>query len=98
MQYNLALDRFNLKAQIERQKLVKGLLHSAKREGVSVPDITSTALLVCSRERNSVTRFGEILPQYYQSLAFLDGLFSIWQNCEPTLVNFLCHWANIHCC
>ena len=65
MRYKLVLDRFNLKAQIERQKLVKGLLHSAKREGVSVPDITSTALLVCSRERNSVTRFGEILPQYY---------------------------------
>ena len=29
---------------------------------------------------------------------FFDVLFSILQNCEPTLVNCLCCWAFIHCC
>ena len=31
-------------------------------------------------------------------LAIFYGLCSIWQNCKPTLVNFLCYWAIFHCC
>ena len=29
--------------------------------------------------------------------AFLEGLFSIWQNVEPTVANNLCYWANFCC-
>ena len=60
------------------------------------PPITSVF-----RYRLSVTRFCEI-SRLWQNIISLwqcfDGLFSIWQNCEPTLVNILCFWANIHRC
>ena len=49
----------------------------------------------------SVTRFGEISPlwQKFTSLwQFLDSLFLIWQNAEPTLVNFGHYWSYFHCC
>ena len=29
---------------------------------------------------------------------FFEGLFNIWQNCEPYFGNFLCYWAKVHCC
>ena len=29
---------------------------------------------------------------------FFEGLFSVWQNCEPTWANFMCYWAKVHCC
>ena len=49
----------------------------------------------------SVTRFGEILPlcKNLQSVGqFFKGLFTIWQNFDHTLANFVCHWANFHWC
>ena len=36
---------------------------------------------------SSVTRFGEILPLWQN----WDGLFSIWQNFEPTLAKVFCY-------
>ena len=39
----------------------------------------------------SVARFGDISPIWQQKFSlwqFLEGLFSLWQNLEPTLVNF----------
>ena len=57
-----------------------------------------TLVIKSLRYPSSVTRFGEILPLWQNSICLrqcYDGLFSIWQNCEPTLVNFLCCWANI---
>ena len=50
---------------------------------------------------HSVTKFGEISPLWHnlQSLGqFLDGLFTIWQNFEPTLASFIYFWANFHRC
>ena len=44
---------------------------------------------------SSVTRFGEIFISLSQ---FLKGLFSIWQNSEPALANFMCYWAKVYCC
>ena len=47
----------------------------------------------------SVTRFGEISPfwQNLQSLGqFFKALFTIWQNFETTLANFVYFWANCH--
>ena len=47
-----------------------------------------------------MTRFGEILPLRYnlkKLLPFLDNLFSILQNCEPTLANISYFRANFHC-
>ena len=38
--------------------------------------------------------FGKSLKVFW---AFLNGLFIIWQNVEPTLGNLLCFWANFHC-
>ena len=52
------------------------------------------------KEMSSVTRFGKISPlrPYFKlSLAFLEQLFSIWQNCEPILTNILYFGANFHC-
>ena len=49
----------------------------------------------------SVTRSGENSPlwQNISSLwQFFDGLISIWQYCEPTLVPVLCCWAIIRFC
>ena len=48
-----------------------------------------------------VTGYGKISPLWNNIISVLqslDSLSSIWQNCEPTLVNFLCCWANIQCC
>ena len=45
----------------------------------------------------SVTTFGDFSPlwQNIQSLGqVFQGLFTIWQNFGPTLVNFVCPWAN----
>ena len=45
----------------------------------------------------SVTRFGEISLLWQNIIGvwhFLDSLLGIWLNCEPTLVDFLCCWAN----
>ena len=49
----------------------------------------------------SVTRLGEILPpwKFFKSLwPFLKGLFSIWQNIQPTLASLLYFWGNLQCC
>ena len=49
----------------------------------------------------SVTIFGEISPlwQNFTSLwQLFGGLFLIWQNSQPTLVNLLHYWAKFHCC
>ena len=49
----------------------------------------------------SMTRFGEISPIWYdfKSLGHLfGGLFSFWQNVDPTEAKMFCHWASIHCC
>ena len=48
---------------------------------------------------DSVTGFGEISPlcQNLQSLGqFFQCLFTIWQNFEPTLANFVYFWANFN--
>ena len=50
--------------------------------------------------KSSVTRFDEISPVWIilKSLwQFLEDLFSIWSNFEPTLTKNLCYWANFHC-
>ena len=39
--------------------------------------------------------FGEIL-QYLAK--YFKLLFNILKNLEPTFLNLLCYWANIHCC
>ena len=47
-----------------------------------------------------VTRCGKISPlsqNFKKFWPFLEQLFSIWQNCEPTLANILYFWANFHC-
>ena len=36
----------------------------------------------------SVTRLGEISLTFYKSWQCFEGLFNIWQNCEPTLETF----------
>ena len=54
-----------------------------------------------TRSTISVTRFDRIstLWQNFISLwPFFDGLLSNKQNFEPTLSNFVCSWANLHCC
>ena len=44
-----------------------------------------------------MTRFGEKLKYLAKYFELLFSIFSIWRNPEPTLANFLCYWANIHC-
>ena len=34
----------------------------------------------------------------YATLAIKKCAFSIWQNFELILANFVCHWANFNCC
>ena len=48
----------------------------------------------------SVTKFGEISQLFQKPRSFYKGggLFSVWQNFEPTLANLLCYWANFHYC
>ena len=42
----------------------------------------------------SATRFGE----FTQLWPLKKCAFSIWQNFELILANFVCHWANFNCC
>ena len=48
----------------------------------------------------SVTRFGENSPLWHVLIKlwpFLKGSFTIWQNFEHTLTNFIWFWANVQC-
>ena len=38
------------------------------------------------------------LAKFQKLSSFFKGLFSVWHNFEPSLANFLCYWANFHCC
>ena len=49
---------------------------------------------------SSVTRFGEILllgQTFKNLLQTFEGLFSVWQNFEPTLATFDQFWGNLSC-
>ena len=53
------------------------------------------------RRSTSVTRFGEISPLWQEKLSlwqYLEGLLSLWQNFEPTLVNVYASGAIFYCC
>ena len=45
-----------------------------------------------------MTRFGEIPPPSEKFGPFLEGLFCVGQNVEPTWGKFLFFWAKFHCC
>ena len=50
---------------------------------------------------SSVTRFGEILPLWYNFKSLeqiFEGLFDICQKYKLTLAKMLCYWASFHCC
>ena len=70
---------------------------------IKVYETNTVILLQPPMERSafSVTRLGEILPTwiFFKSLGpFIKGLYSIWQNVQPTLANLLYFWANLQCC
>ena len=57
------------------------------------------ALTALGCTKTSVTRLGEISPLWQNLKVFgqlLKALFTIWQNCEPTLAFILYCWANLH--
>ena len=62
---------------------VVSLIVNFKRE-----DVSDTVI--------NVTIFGKILPlwQSIQSWAIIDCLFTVWQNFEYTLTNFVYHWVS----
>ena len=58
------------------------------------------AAAMTGRPPNSVTRFGEILllgQTFKNLLQTFEGLFSVWQNFEPTLATFDQFWGNLSC-
>ena len=38
------------------------------------------------------------MAKFWNSLAILEGLFSIWQIIEHTWLALLCNWKKFHCC
>ena len=62
---------------------------------ILVHRMTSSASNLASKQCDQIWRTLAALVKF---LAIFYGLCSIWQNCKPTLVNFLCYWAIFHCC
>ena len=49
----------------------------------------------CWQKCDQIGRNFATLAKFQKSFAIFCTVFSIWQNIKPTLVDFLCFWANL---
>ena len=72
--------------------------HEGLQHKYSFSTTTSNEAYLLCRQCDQICRYFATLATFMNLCQMFDGLFSVWQNFEPTLAKLYCFWATFQCC